>query len=321
MIETKDSLIEYLFGLQFDPVANYIFIKEILKRSHDNHEYVNAYNKLIQTNWYCQLLDEQLENGSWGRFHTQDTKASKKRVFKTTEIALKRASDLSLDRNDVIVNRSIKLMERYLLDEEKWTDTNEKHFGFEIAFKTLIASNLALFDPSNQLLSKKREICLQILKKAYINDTIDEDIWNQECRKHYDILLSPFTVYPLMLMQNASCMEDTVQHQYLNYVWHRKDGIYYTSNMSTDILHDVDSKGFIIWLSTLEILSGFSLFPLFMKEKALPHLYNQINRLINDDITFPPFTGVIGHYSESWRNRDKRKNDMLLRIARIIVKC
>ena len=292
-----------------------------MKKSHDSHEYVNAYNKLIQTNWYCQLFDEQLENGSWGRFHTQDTKTKEKRLFKTTEIALMRARDLGLDKNDVIVNRSIKLMERYLIDEEKWMDTNEKHFGFEIAFKTLVASNLALFDPSNQLLSKKRKICSQIFKKAYANDTIDEDVWNQECRNHYDVLLSPFTVYPLMLMQNTSYMDETMQHQYLNYVWYRKDGIYYTSNMSTDILHNVDSKGFITWMSTLEILSGFSLFPLFMKEKALPHLYHEINRLIYDDIVFPPYAGFMGRYSESWRNIDKRKKDVLLRIARIIVKC
>jgi len=112
---------------------------------------------------------------------------------------------------------------------------------------------------------------------------------------------------------------DSLQRQYLDYIWHRKDGIYYLANFPLTEKPKLEDKRFYLWLYTLEYMSGFSLFPEFMKDEAFPHLLNETYRLINDDVAIPVSYKI--RYAESCRNKNKRKNDIILRILRLLVKC
>jgi hypothetical protein len=56
------------------------------------------------------------------------------------------------------------------------------------------------------------------------------------------------------------------------------------------------------------------MFPVF-------HLYGEINRLVGEEVILPPAHLISGHYSESWKGKGERKTDLLLRMARILVKC
>jgi hypothetical protein len=114
-------------------------------------------------------------------------------------------------------------------------------------------------------------------------------------------------------------MEDSLQRQYLDYIWNGKTGIYYVSSMPPADMRRLEDKRFFEWLSTLELLSGFSLFPEFVKNDALPHLLNETNRLINEETTIPAQYNT--RYAESWRDKSACKNDMVLRILRLLVKC
>lgn len=35
------------------------------------------------------------------------------------------------------------------LGQEDWLDVNEQHYGFQFAFRTLVAANLSLFEPKH----------------------------------------------------------------------------------------------------------------------------------------------------------------------------
>ena len=92
----------------------------------------------------------------------------------------------------------------------------------------------------------------------------------------------------------------------------------------------LEDKTFTMWLSLLELLSGFSLFKEFMADNALPHLFYEVDRWIHGEVVMPnPPSGhvnacghvVNGRYSESWRDKSNRKTDMVLRITRLLVKC
>lgn len=321
MINSMKQIIEYLSEYASDPVPKFILLKEICKESVSSPCYINSYAGIKESKWYHQLAVEQMENGSWGRFHTQDTKEKTKRKFVTTEQALRRARELSLDKDDVLISKSIMLMERYLRDEENWTDTNEKHYGFEISFKALITANLSLFDPYNPLINSRRDICAKNISRAFSTGYFQEEIWEQENLRDNEILLRAYMVYPLWLLQNVKCMGDTVQRQYLNYIWNREKGIYYISSCPPSRVQFLESKEFTMWLSCLENLSGFSLFPEFMNGQIVSHLYGEINRLIYEEVVLPPAHPISGHYSESWSSKNARKNDMILRIARILAKC
>jgi hypothetical protein len=315
MIKNINQIIEYLSGYARDPVQKHILQKEI-------YEKPDLYNTGVnESKWYRELSEEQMENGSWGRFHTQDTKDKTKRRFVTSEQALRRMKDLSLDKDDILVSRSVSLMERYLRGDDAWTDTMEKHYGFEIAFRTIIAANLSRFDPLNRLIDRKREIAAKNLANAFQTGRFNEKTWEQENLNDNEVLLRAYMVHILWLLQYENCISDTVERQYLDYIWNRDKGIYYISNSPVSEIRSLESKDFTTWLSSLEALCGFSKFPEFMCGRTVTHLYNEINRLIYEDVILPPSTGIIGHYSERWNSQNARRNDMILRIARILVKC
>lgn len=316
MQEQLKEVIDYLNENMHDPVPKYIIEKEINRSLLTESE-----KKLKESKWYKQLANEQWENGSWGRFHTQDTKSQLKQKFVTSESALKRARELSLDKNDGMIYKAIQLMERYIKGQEEWTDVNEQHYGFQIAFRTIIAANLSLFDQKHPLVQEKKAICAENLFKSFINGSLNEDIWEEENRKSNDILLRPYMVYVIWLLQNNDYLDKAKERDFLKYIWYRKDGIYYCTNGPLSDMESLESKKFASWLSGLENISNFSLFPEFMNMGTTKHLLNEIHRLMHSGVILPNTSSVFGHYSETWSKRNNRKYDMILRILRILIKC
>lgn len=310
-------IIKYLQATATDPFPRYILKKEMLRETPTDSD-IEA---IHDSKWYSQLATEQLSNGSWGRFHTQDTKVAVKQRFVTTEAALRRARDLALGKDDTVIQKTIGLMERYIRGEERWMDNDEHHYGWEVAFKTLIAANLSLFDPANPLLRIKREICAQNLSKAFIGDTPDEVIWESENIKNNEILLKMWMVYPIWLMQNNEFLSDDLQRRYLMWLWNRKGGIYYITNIPPADKRSLEDRDFIQWLAGLENLSGFTLFPEMINQGISDHLLYETQRLMTEAIKLPAAHPIYGHYSESWRTGNARKNDMILRILRVLMKC
>ncbi|MDF2587627.1 MAG: hypothetical protein K0S41_1468 [Anaerocolumna sp.] len=317
MLNQLQEVIDYLNENMSDPVPRYILKKEIMGDS----SFESEYGRLKESKWYKQLFSEQWENGSWGRFHTQDSKSPIKQKFTTTENALKRVLELGLGKNNDEMFKCIQLMERYILGQEDWLDKDEKHAAFKIAFRTIIAANLALFDPNHTVIQTKKEKCVDILSKSFINGSLDEGIWEKEYRACNEVFLNPFTSYITWLLQNNDYLDKSKEREYLEYIWNRKDGIYYcTGNPPSDI-QSLESNNFINWISGLECLSGFLLFPEFMSRGTTDHLLNEIQRLMYQDIDLPNAHPIFGHYSESWSKKQTRKNDLILRILRILMKC
>ena len=54
-----------------------------------------------------------------------------------------------------------------------------------------------------------------------------------------------------------------------------------------------------------------------MKSDVLPYLLNEVGRLIKGDVV----CGLNYRYADSYRDKNKRKTDVILRIARTLVKC
>ncbi len=308
------SIIDYLKSAASDPVPQYILARSITE------EPSGDLTPPRESKWYHQLVSEQWENGSWGRFHTQDSKATVKQKFVTTERALARSLDLSLDHNDPMIQKAIGLMERYLTGEEDWLDTNEKHDGFPIAFRTIIAANLSLFVPDHPLLQEKKKALSTLLTKSLLSGTLDEKVWNEESGKTKVLLLNPFTSYIVWLAQKNNFLDKAMEQAFFEYIWRRCEGIYYVTGMPLDTAIPVDSKYFSTWLSSLECVSNFSMFPEFMQQGHQKHLLNEIERCLHTDIILPNAAPIFHHYSESWSKGSARKNDLILRILRVLIK-
>lgn len=318
---TTHAIIDYLSDRVVDPIPRFILLKEILKMPSDSASYKSTYEEVKESKWYLQLKQEQWEDGSWGRFHTQDTKAAIKQTFPTTESAIQRIRELSLDLSDPMAVSCIHRMECYLDGSDQWLDTIEKHHGFIIALNTIVASNLSLFIPDHPLISNKRRCCAENITKAFYNGVFVEDIWAAENRRCNEIYLDAYMVHPARLLQNNPWLSEEVQRKYLAYLWNRKAGIYYISGFAPATITSLESKNFNTWLSSLEALSGFSLFSEFMQKGALQQLQSEAERLMTQEVILPAAHPIYGHYSESWRIKDKRNYDLLLRILRLLIKC
>ncbi len=317
---TTEALTDYLSDRVIDPIPRFILIKEILKLPCKSDTYKNTCEELKESKWYLQLKKEQWPDGSWGRFHTRDTKSEIKQIFPTTEAALQRIRELSLDLQDPVLVSCIHRMECYLDGSDQWTDKIEHHSGFVIALNTIVASNLSLFLPDHPLINEKRRICSENMTKAFHNGVLVEELWSAENKRSNEILLEAYMVHTARLLQNNPYLDEDIQRKYLRYLWNRKEGIYYISNSAPAVSFSLESRKFNEWLSNLEALSGFSLFPELMAQGAREQLMKEADRLMCQEIKLPPTHPVYGHYSESWRNKENRRYDLLLRILRLLVK-
>jgi hypothetical protein len=317
-----DNVIDYLAARAVDPIPRFILLKEILKTASNSDTYRKACEEVKQSKWYRQLAGEQWEDGSWGRFHTQDTKSGGKQFFKTTEAAICRMKELSLDCHDSMVVSCIHLMERYLTGAAMWPDKIEHHDGFIIALNTIVAANLSLLDPDNSLLLHKRRICAENLEKAFQNGYLDENRWESENRNSSEILLRIYMVHPIRLLQHNYYLKEDLQRQFLNYFWTRQEGIYYISRYSPSAIQSHENTGFQEWLRCLEELSGFTLFYEFLQRDGIyEHLLKECFNLMDENVTLSSTNPVYGHYSESWREKYNRADDLILRILRLLIQC
>ena len=320
MKKELQAIIKYLQSVTTDPFPRYIFKKEILQEAPTaaDIEAIHA------SKWYKQLADEQWDDGSWGRFHTQDSKAPIKQKFVVTEMALRRIRELGISKDDSMVLKCVKLLERYVHGEETWSDWVEKHKDngkSHMLWRPYVsAAQLNMFDPGNPVIQPLRNKLAAALKITSKYNFSFENILKQGTDEYIIAGIAAPALYSALLLQNSRCMSDELEKQYLEFLWNKVDGIYYVSSVPPAEKQHIESKLFLQWFSTLELLSGFSLFPDFMKGDIFPHLISEVNRIMNTDVEMPPAHPIFGHYAESWRDKSARKNDMILRILRILIK-
>jgi hypothetical protein len=232
MKKELQPIIEYLQSVLTDPFPRYILKNEILRETPTAAD-IEA---IHSTKWYRQLADEQWDDGSWGRFHSMDSRIAAKQKFVSTEAALRRSLELGLSKDDPIVANCIKLMERYVRGDETWRDYIEKHKdngkGHMFCRPFLTAANINLFDPENSVIKPLRDVVAETLKTAFTTDCFDETFWGQKVSEyHVPSIAQPGNAYSVMLLQKSECMDKPLQKRYLSYVWNKKEGIYYISNL------------------------------------------------------------------------------------------
>ena len=99
---------------------------------------MNTQEKVIKI-----LMYEQYQDGSFGRFHTMDSKLKQK--IPTTEAAAWLMYENFITRQVDVCNKTCLYMERLLDDTRNWPDSWEKNKYFKSAVPLFIASKLALF--------------------------------------------------------------------------------------------------------------------------------------------------------------------------------
>lgn len=312
------SYINFLLDKNPSPFCDYIICKELLR--YDEKTVQDSYEWAKRFKLYTELSDEQLPDGSWGGFDTRNTVQSKGRHFKTTAQAMLRMLDLALDLNDPMVKLTVELCIKYLSGETPLPDTfGKNNDSAPVIIRRSILHWLSHFETDNNYIIEFRHSVAERLTKSCEKGYFDKDLWNQLDINQDISLYSYESVY---MLSAGDCINKEVQRIWLTYEWNKP--LWYNTTKSSDLMTP-DQPEFHFWLKRLETLKHFSLFQEFMAEKTTPHLFALCDRLsdMNDDI--PIFTNNYnyhyGQYSESPRNKQQKKNDLLLRIIRLLDKC
>jgi len=307
-----NKYVNYLFENNPSPFCEYIICKELINS--DKKEIEDLYNWAKQFKLYTEIEIEQLPDGSWGGFDTAHTELTKKKHYKATARAIDRLLDLSLDNiNDPMVNRVIEVMKKYLTgelpDPERYGRDNT---GKPIWIRRQIIQNLAHFEPENDFVTELRNSTAERFKKCCEAGYFDEEMWRK-----LDIHGDWGEFY---LLSYENIIDDDLQRMLLAHRWEKAGWTHPCDKKSPE------DPWFIFWITPIEGLKNFSLFGEFMSKEAEPHLYSICEEIVNDNknqmnIKINNYFYHHGQYSELRNTVQKKKNDLLLQIIRVLNKC
>jgi hypothetical protein len=119
------TIAERLLEMQPDPAPRFRLLRDVLRCDPEDTVYQEAERGLGQSRWVSLLESSQWADGTWGRFHTQDT--TKKQLFPTAESAIAVALELGLDHHSSSLQKVMPTILDYVDGKAAWPDPPEKH--------------------------------------------------------------------------------------------------------------------------------------------------------------------------------------------------
>ena len=251
-----------------------------------------------------QLEESQLADGSWGRFHSQDTK--KKTVFRTTEEAIDKAFALGLEPTDRILRRVSGYIQDVLHGDCQITDRKEKSESWPLLVNYILAGRLAQIDPANKMLDPFWVYLAEVTKQAFASGNYRlEDEANAYLRLSGVHVPGGFleSQHALWILSSRR-LPYQLDRALVSWIWHKPDGIRYLRTP----LQEPSSRHIGYWLRSMNLLSRFGSWREISVD-TLNQLWEQRDKQglwdfgskITRSIDFP--------LSETWRQSSKRKQD------------
>ncbi len=308
---------EKILALRPDPVPRFRLLRDVLRLDPASAKYQEAEKSLQGSKWITLLQRSQWPDGTWGRFHTQDTTI--KQPFPTTETAITTALDCGLDRHSPILQSVVDILLAYMDGQICWPDRPEKHDNpqawFQVSVPYISAAVLAHIDRSHPRLDDYWQIWAQAVRVSFQSGTYDRQkeiealnlLW--KCRMKNP---APFHVkYPLLLLSATHHqLPENLERQLLKTVMHSPSGIYYVYSKNIRELPQILSRDFWGWFQAHQLLSRFRLW-VDWAEEALNWIWAQRTEEglwdVGSKVRRKPYSCF--PLSESWRRPENRKID------------
>jgi hypothetical protein len=248
-----ESLGRRLLEAQPDTIVRYRLLRDVLRLPSRSAELETARLQMLTHPWVAELELEQHPNGTWGRFHSMDSTI--KARFPTSEIAIRRALALGLNKDAPVLARTIDFMQKVLEGKAAWSDRMEKSEGWPICVETITAAMLAEVDPTHPAFLPAWKYWGRIAERSFpagIYDPSAEWKAHQDLRGIGIIYLSSRYVLTL-LGAHSSYLPAVLDRQIVDCIWNNPAGIGY---LGADLQHP-GSLHIFHWLESLEILSRF----------------------------------------------------------------
>lgn len=261
LIKTAERLLE----LAADPIPRYRLLRDVLGLDPTERALQEAADKISKSRWISVLRDTQQVDGTWGRFHTRDSRL--KVPFPTTELAVTTALDCGLDRYNLILINTMHTIQGYAEGKYSWPDPAEKHDNpqaWEIWVRHISAAVLSLIDPEHQCLNTFWEVWAKTVTHAFEGGCYDRI---REIEALNDLMKCkmkdpmPFhKKYPLLILSATNHqLPSNLEIKVLDFVMQNPGGIYYVYNQPISQLPPIQSRVFWRWIRAHQLLSRLTL--------------------------------------------------------------
>lgn len=324
-----NNLGELLLSKNPEAAPRLRIMRDVLNVLPSDPLFVKAAADLALDRQVQELAKTQKADGTWGRFHSQNTKLKEKQQFITTEVAINRALSIGLDRESIVLMKATRFMRSVLNGTATWSDPPEKHEGWPIGVRLITAATLAKVDQSDPVLDEIWQTWAEVLVKTFASGFYSDE----DERRAHQVLNGIITrnkypklaaIYPLLLLSaTANKLPKQLEASYLDWVWHKKDGIYYLTWFSLDQFPRPGAKEFPFWLEAIELLARFDYWASLYAEKIISFLWQCRNRegLWDLPAGAPSVSGAKKcsvQISESWRNPVNREIDCTIRVLNLV---
>lgn len=319
-IQQIEEIAAKVLKLHPDPVPRNLLLTQVLRKDNQHHDISQTRQAMLESKWVTEVLAAQQENGTWGRFHSEDTK--EKHKFRTTELALRRCKVLGLDHHHERIQKSIRYMEAVLQKQVEWSDRSEKPDSWLVAVEVITAATLSQFAPRHPLLAPVIEKWVEIARSSITPQGYSESgelaaqrrVHHIQSNFHYLL-----TKYSLQLLScQPGLLSPELEEALVPWAWSKPDGIGYFKRIQLTQMPSGSAYPQVKTpLEVAELLSGFR----SSKAVCEPFLQWLWERRYAQGLwDFGEKGGEIIEYplSEDWRERQKRSIDYTTRILCIL---
>ena len=305
--------------LSKDPgvVVRFRLLRDVLRVQDGRAEHRHAHAAMQQSHWVQELEQEQQEDGSWGRFHTENTKIKSR--YPTTEFALRRGLELGLDKRDHAFIHAIRYMTDVLEGRVRWSDHYEKSPCFPLAVTLFTAAELSQINPSHSALDPIWDIWFEIFRRTFAGGAYNleaeraasKELLGVNINRSYVAFPSKYTLK--FMGARSDRIPERMQQALLKPLWSGEISLGYLRPTPSNLPTDTTERDFARWLESVEVLSGFRSWKR-VAEEGIQWLWDQHE--VDNLWDCSPRRGRTPFFplSASWRKRENRRNDCSTRI-------
>ncbi|HOM34378.1 MAG TPA: hypothetical protein P5064_02805 [Clostridia bacterium] len=276
-------------------------IKRILNQEISSELFDEFYN----SKWVELLKTNQLNDGGYGRFHSQNSKIKQK--FPTTERATDSIKMLDIQRGNLLVDKLCDYMEKILKNEIEWPDGFERNRWYRAAQPLFVASKLSIFGSNCKEYLEVFNCWHTILREAFADGEYDKERTNKISKELLgcDIdgsYIGLNSIYLIELFGNMQAeISDELKQNYLKWLHHNGKMIGYTSVILSQGFNNKFSELYKVYF----LLSKFSCF----KKEFEEELDLLIKRRNKEGFWNFGKDFSCQKLSDDWRSRDRMNID------------
>ncbi|MFX0206643.1 MAG: hypothetical protein ACFFDT_11710 [Candidatus Hodarchaeota archaeon] len=318
-----------------DPAIQVRLFRDILGKNRNDAELIEAESRIDDNKWVQILRNDQWEDGSWGRFHTEDT--SLKQKVPTTQVGVTRAIDLGLDETHPIIQKVTSYIVGILNNSIKPRDVVPKGIGrnlWDSLINKIVAASMVEINPNHPILNDYFDLWSRIIQKSFPYNSYDKQnqisAFLEILEINYDKLSTRFKkrikegkeltindVYTVNLLSTqVHKLNPELEKAFFRRVWNLGIG-YLNVDLRSSPSGFIGTSTFTRWLRSLEVLKPYPSWKTHIEE-IFEWLWDNQTKNGLWDFGKVPSTNRSIRLSSSWRKPSARIHDWTTRILLLL---